>query len=97
MNIFGLKGYIECFIDDHPQKNGLFMPGSKLEIKGSRVLIDDNIKLCVLSLNPLSEKKVIANNQSFVKQGGEFTSIFGGSSCALEILRSNRKEAGYAN
>src|SRR3989338_1326597 len=97
VNIFGLKGYIECFIDDHPQKNGLFMPGSKLEIKGSRVLIDDNIKLCVLSLNPLSEKKVIANNQSFVKQGGEFTSIFGGSSCALEILRSNRKEAGYAN
>lgn len=97
VNILELKDYIECFVDDHPQKQGLFMPGSKLEIKGSQVLIEENIKLCLLSLNPLSEKKVIANNQSFVKRGGEFASIFGGSSCALEILRFNKKEIGYAN
>lgn len=89
VNILDIKDYIECVVDDHPQKKGLFMPGSKLEIRGSQVLLEKNIKLCLLSLNPLSEKKVIANNQSFVRQGGEFASIFGGSSCALEILRSN--------
>ncbi len=94
MNILDLKDYIEFFVDDHPQKKGLFMPGSKLEIKGSQALCEENIKLCLLSLNPLSEKKVIDNNQSFVTRGGEFASIFGGSSYALEVLR---KAAEHAN
>jgi len=87
VNIFGLKKYIDFVVDDNPHKKGLLMPGSKLPIYGSAALREQNIQLCLLSLNPLSEEKVVAKNQDFVAQGGVFASIFPGSSYALEIIR----------
>ena len=52
------------------------MPGSKLPIKKSSALINEDIKLCLMSLNPNVEKKVIKKNKSFLKKGGKFISIF---------------------
>ena len=52
------------------------MPGSKLPIRKSSSLIDENIKLCLMSLNPNVEKKVIKKNKSYLKKGGKFISIF---------------------
>ena len=36
VSVFGVDDDIECVIDDNPNKNGLFMPGSGLPIVGSR-------------------------------------------------------------
>jgi len=76
INLMGLEEDIEFVVDDNPNKKGLYMPGSKLPIYGSDALIDNEISLCLLSLSPDSEKKVIANNQLYLSGGGEFRSIF---------------------
>ncbi len=85
INLMGLKDTIEFVVDDHPRKRGLFMPGSRLPIYGSDMLIEENIKLCLTSLSPESEEKVIEKNQAFLNRGGKFASIFPASKHALRV------------
>jgi hypothetical protein len=82
--LFQLQDYIECVIDDNPLKQGLFMPGSRLPILHSNSLLEQNISLCLLGLNPMNEEKVIANNQVFTSKGGNFLSIFSASPHAIQ-------------
>jgi len=74
VNLYSLHDLIECVIDDHPRKQGLQMPGSRLPIRGSAVLAQ--IDICLLALNMESEQKVLAKHQSFLDRGGRFLSIF---------------------
>ncbi|HLF18652.1 MAG TPA: class I SAM-dependent methyltransferase [Candidatus Omnitrophota bacterium] len=83
--MFELRGLIEFFVDDDPNKTGLFMAGCGLPIYKSAALIKEKINLCLLSLNPLSEEKVMKLNQTFLEQGGTFASIFPGSKHALQL------------
>jgi hypothetical protein len=76
INILDVGSYFEFVVDDNPHKQSLYMPGSGLPIKPSRALVDENIELCLLSLNPLGEDKVIGNNGDFISGGGAFASIF---------------------
>jgi SAM-dependent methyltransferase len=76
LNLFRLGGLVECVVDDNAHKLGLRMPGSALEIRPSTVLLEERIDLCLLSLSPESEKKVIAASQAYLERGGEFRSIF---------------------
>lgn len=76
VNLLGLQRYIECILDDDHNRQGLFMPGSRLPIKLTTALRDKNIRLCLLSLNPMNEENVIARQLDFVQRGGEFKSIF---------------------
>jgi len=76
VNLFSLREFFDCVIDDNPHKQALLMPGSRLPICASRTLVSRAIDLCLLSLNPESEQKVLAKNQAFVERGGEFLSIF---------------------
>jgi hypothetical protein len=85
INIFGLAPLIDFVADDNPHKRGLLMPGSLLPILGSPALLDDEIKLCLLGLNPQSEDKVVHNNSAFVERGGTFASIFSTSARALRF------------
>ena len=85
INLLGVKTFIEFVVDDHPAKRGLFMPGSRLPIRGSVSLNKGDVKLCLMSLNPESEEKVMSNNQSFINRGGVFASIFPASTHALQI------------
>ena len=84
--LFQLQEFIDCIIDDDPHKQGLFMPGSKLPIVSSSILMDDNYSLCILSLNPLNEDKIIANYRKFIDSGGKFYSIFPSSQRSLHKL-----------
>lgn len=84
INLLDLKEFIEFVVDDHPRKQGLFMPGSKLPIAGNPALLERGIRLCLLSLNPESEARVIHNNQAYLKAGGQFASIFPASPRALK-------------
>jgi hypothetical protein len=74
--LFGLQDFILFVIDDDAHKQGKFMPGSKLPIVSSSALSTDGVKLCMLSVNPLSEDKIIQKHSEFVSEGGSFVSIF---------------------
>jgi hypothetical protein len=76
INVFDISDLISFVLDDDQNKRGLFLPGSKLPIYGSSALLEENIKYCLTSLNPESEKKVIASNKKFTSEGGTFSSIF---------------------
>jgi hypothetical protein len=76
VNILQIGQHFEFVVDDNPNKAGLYLPGSGLPIKASKHLLEDEIRLCLLSLNPFSEAKVIANNKQFTDRGGTFASIF---------------------
>ena len=89
INYFDLSKYIECVIDDNPNKIGLYMPGSKLYIYNSKALLEKNIGTCLLSLNPRNENKVIEKNSKFIKKGGRFYSIFSESTNALPLRGSH--------
>ena len=67
---------IACVIDDNPHKQQLRMPGSGLPIIGSAALADRAIDLCLLSLSPESEQRVLEAKKDFRAGGGEFRSIF---------------------
>ena len=81
--LFGIADLVECVIDDNPNKRGMFMPGSRLPIVGSDVLQSGEIALCLLSLNPIGEQKVMEKNGAFA-QRGVFASIFPASAHALK-------------
>jgi SAM-dependent methyltransferase len=66
IGVFRVEDVIDCVIDDNPNKRGLFMPGSKLPIVGSSALVERGITLCLLSLNPIGQERVIAQNAAFV-------------------------------
>lgn len=85
INFFKLRDYIEFVIDDNPNKKGLFMPGSGLLIYGSDALVEKNVRLCLLSLNPRNEDKVIQKNKAFVDNKGKFLSIFPSSKHTLKV------------
>ncbi len=76
INYLELEPWVECVIDDDPNKVDLQMPGSKLNIVNSNALRDKNIKLCLMSLSAESEEKVIRRHESYIHDGGRFESIF---------------------
>lgn len=76
VNMFSLEKLVDCVIDDNPHKQDLLMPGSRLAIRGSAALESRAIDLCLLSLNPESEQKVLAKHQAYLDRGGRFLSIF---------------------
>ncbi len=61
------------------------MPGSRLPIFESRALVERHIRLCLLSVAPESEERVIERNTTFVQSGGRFASIFPASKYALKL------------
>jgi hypothetical protein len=76
INLLGAYTHLECVVDDDPNKQNLYMPGSRLPILGSGALCDNDIDLCLLALNPDIETKVIEGNRGYIERGGSFMSIF---------------------
>lgn len=85
LTVMDVAGEIEFVVDDNPNKRGLYMPGSHVPIVGSAALVDSDVRLCLLSLNPLSEDKVMERQREFVERGGTFKSIFPASRVALPL------------
>jgi len=85
INLNGVAEHITFVVDDHPGKRGLFMPGSGLPIRSSDALLTEGIDLCLSSLSPESEEKVVARQAEFLARGGVFASIFPSSRRALDL------------
>ncbi|MFH0886895.1 MAG: WbuC family cupin fold metalloprotein [bacterium] len=89
VNYFGLGEQVKYFIDDNPNKKGLYTPGSKLGILDSSVLKNPagpGVDTILLSINPRNEEKCIKSNQQFICRGGKFYSIFKNSSMPLPVF-----------
>jgi len=55
-------------------------------VSGSSALLEqERIDLCLLSLSPESENKVLAAKKAYLERGGEFRSIFALSPLAFRI------------
>jgi len=86
LSLMKVGDLICCVIDDNPYKKGMRMPIGGLDIVGSDALYRGDIRVCLLSLNPQNQPKVLANHQRFIQQGGVFASIFPGSPLDLEQI-----------
>lgn len=80
INLMDIGSLLSFVIDDNPNKRGLFMPGSSLEVCGSAKLENDKVDVCLLSLRPDIEHKILSKNKQFIDKGGQFISIYSSSS-----------------
>ncbi len=85
VNYTGIGPYVDCFIDDQPEKQMLFMPGSHLPILPSSTLYSEGISLCLLTVNTENEERVLEKHKTWSKEGGRFFSIFPPSDLLLPI------------
>ena len=76
LNYFNISEQIDYVIDDNINKTGLFMPKSKIPIVSSKVLGSENVSLCLLSLNPINEERVIKRLVKYKHLDGRIHSIF---------------------
>jgi hypothetical protein len=79
LNFHRLGDLVEFIVDDTPQKQGLFLPGTRLPILPSRSLTDRAVKLCLLAISPGSEDKVMGKHTAFLEAGGVFRSVLASS------------------
>ncbi|MFO0823444.1 MAG: methyltransferase domain-containing protein [Gemmataceae bacterium] len=84
INLYGLADQIEFVADDNPNKQGLFMPGSRLPILPSSELVKRDIDLCLMTVRPEIEDAVVARNAEFTARGGVLASVFPDSPYSLE-------------
>ena len=87
INYFSLEDSISFVIDDDPNKQTVLMPKSKLSIKSSKILSTIKNGLCVFSLMPEHEEKVIARNNSLAENKWIISSIF--PSSKYSFLKEN--------
>ncbi len=85
INFYGLAPFLCGVIDDNPNKQKLFMPGSGLPIIDSLCLEEGKVGLCLLTLNPESEHKVLRARRSYLDHGGKFRSIFSASANSINL------------
>jgi hypothetical protein len=79
INLYDVSKFLTCAIDDNPNKNGMYLPGSKLKIKSSSILDNNEIDYCLLALSPESENAVRQFKREYLNTGGTFISIFAGA------------------
>lgn len=80
INALQLTPYLSYVVDDHPGKKNCFVPGTSIPIVSLEVMLKDTgITLCLLSVSPLVESKVLEKCSAYLDRGGEIYSIFSGS------------------
>lgn len=84
INFYGLRPYIAAVIDDFPEKQGRFLPGSGLPVVGSDYLATAKPGICLLGLNPERQAQVMAAHAGYAEDGGQWHSIFSCTHAAWE-------------
>ncbi len=75
INLCELAPLVEVVADDQPEKQGRFMPGSRLPVVPGDTLGQSGLDLCLLAVNAENEETVIARHAPFLERGGEFVSL----------------------
>lgn len=75
VNYYELGGQIVFAVDDAPEKLGLRLPGSELEIRPSSDLDDLGVCVCLLAVTPEKESIVLERLQSRLKSDVTYKSI----------------------
>ena len=88
INFFALNKSIEFIADDHPRKQGLFLPGNAVAIRPSTQLQAGGIDHCLMGLSPESETKVLARQEPAQQAGVRFVSIFAASLHAAPAVQT---------
>ena len=76
LSIMEIKTYIDCAIDDNPNKVGKYLPVGGIPILSSIALYERDITVCLLSLNPNHHRRVREKYFKFKQSGGMLLSIF---------------------
>lgn len=91
VHAFGLTRYFSAIIDENPQKIGGYLPGTTIAIKSPDFLIKNQVKECLLCLNPWYEQEIMDRYKTYEQQDGHFYSIFPSSKLAMKsLLRSSK-------
>jgi len=76
LNFLQVGDFIDCVVDDDPNKIGSSMPGSHVTIVSSSDLTARGIEVCVSTLSPESEVRVRNKLEDFFLSGGIFLPAF---------------------
>ncbi len=91
LNALDLEPLLTCVVDDQPEKQGLYMPGSRLQIVAGDA-IHAHVGGCFLSVNHENESKVMDRHAKYEASGGRFFSL-NAPSPLLERLGEQPTEA----
>jgi hypothetical protein len=86
VNLYEIADRLAFVADDNANKQGLFMPGSRLPILPSSELVARDIDLCLMTVRPEIEAAVAAKNAAFTARGGVLASVFPDSPYSLDRL-----------
>ena len=75
INFAGLGPYFEFCLDNQPEKQGKYMPGSHLPVLSGEALEKHSVDLCLLAVNAENEEKVMARHGTYQEKGGRFASV----------------------
>jgi hypothetical protein len=82
INLMGLRPLLEFVADDDSNKQGLWMPGSRLPIVSSTKL-EDGVKVCLSTLGEATERRITEKHRAFAGGRCRFISIFPGRANSL--------------
>ena len=83
MAFLGLGKYVSFMADDNPNKEGLFMPKSRVPVVSSKELLNTDISLCLLAMNSMNDEKMMSNLRELAKRGTQIRSIFPSSKYSI--------------
>lgn len=75
INLMGVREWLSYVVDDQPEKQGKFMPGSRLPVLPSEVLAHDLPDLVLLGVNAECEEQVVARHAAYRGRGGRMKSV----------------------
>jgi SAM-dependent methyltransferase len=85
VNFSGIGEFVDWFVDDQPEKQSRFMPGSRRPIRPSTTVNPNDVGLCLLAVNSENEKKVLGHFEHLAAAGIEFKSVLPPSENLLPI------------
>lgn len=75
INFYGIGPLLGHVLDDHPHKQGTYLPGSLLQVAPSRLLEQEG-GVCLLAVNPEKYEAIRRRYTGFAARGGRWLSIF---------------------
>jgi SAM-dependent methyltransferase len=93
INFHALADLFAIVVDDTPQKQGLFLPGSDLPVVPRSRLNAAQTAVCLFGIGPQTEDKIVAANKSYLDASGRFGSMLADSDRSIRHLNENSERS----